>query len=297
VLVGLVGISDTVKDDAADAVARIKAAGLTPVMITGDNERTARAVAAAVGIEQVRAQVLPEDKATAVRELQGPDQRVAMVGDGINDAPALTQADIGIAIGAGTDIAIESADIVIMGERLGAIMDAYHIGVSSYAKTKQNLALAFAFNGIGVPTAITGLLHPVWAMVAMVASVTTVLTNSFAGRLLQRAPLRGRGSEPGQRPVPGAPSPEEGAPAQAAEQAERVLRLQVAGMHCPGCAENIARSLPSIEGVESAVADHERGVVEVVHLPAKAGEDEIREHLHELGFQVTGHARSGKVRQ
>jgi Cu+-exporting ATPase len=297
-LVGLVGIADAIKDDAAEAVARMKAAGLTPVMITGDNERTARAVAAEVGIEQVYAQVLPEDKATRVRELQGPGHRVAMVGDGINDAPALTQADVGIAIGAGTDIAIESADIVIMGERLGAVMDAYQIGRNSYAKTKQNLGLAFVFNGVGVPAATTGLVHPIWAMVAMVASVTTVLTNSFAGRLLRRLPDAGRREQPGEQaePVPGAPQPEVAGPARAAEEADRVLRLQVDGMHCAGCAENIGRSLPRIEGVQSAVADHERSVVEVVHQPSKVSEDAIREHIHELAFQVTGRAAKGKVK-
>jgi Cu+-exporting ATPase len=297
-LVGLVGIADAIKGDAAEAVARMNDAGLVPVMITGDNERTARAVAAEVGIEQVYAQVLPEDKAARVRELQGPDRRVAMVGDGINDAPALTQADVGIAIGAGTDIAIESADIVIMGERLGAVMDAYQIGRASYAKTKQNLGLAFVFNGIGVPAATTGLVHPIWAMIAMVASVTTVLTNSFAGRLLTRLPLVGGRERQAEEtePVPGAPEPEVAGPAHAAEEADRVLRLEVAGMHCAGCAENIGRSLPRIEGVRSAVADHERSVVEVVHQPSKVSEDAIREHIHELGFQVTGHAAKGKVK-
>lgn len=278
-LVGLIGIADQIKEDAAEAIARIKKAGLTPIMITGDNERTARAVAAEVGIEEVLAQVLPEHKAERVRSLQQQGQRVAMVGDGINDAPALTQADVGIAIGAGTDIAIESADIVIMGDRVGAVMDAYEIGRSSYSKTKQNLALAFSFNGIGVPLAVTGLLHPIWAMVAMVASVSTVLTNSFAGRLLARKP-------------PAVPEAEK--PPAAAEEPEKVLRLQVR-MHCPGCAENISRSLPQIEGVRSAVADPERGVVEIVHFETKVSEGEIRDHLRELGFHVEGHAETGKI--
>jgi heavy metal translocating P-type ATPase len=182
----LFAIADEIKPDAAEAVLRLREAGLEPIMLTGDNRRTARAVASAVGIDDYRAEVLPQGKADVVRELQRQGHRVAMVGDGINDAPALMQADVGVAIGAGTDIAIESADVVLVGERLGAVVDAYHIGKASYRKTVQNLLLAFAFNGIGIPLAATGLVHPVWAMIAMAASVSAVLTNSFAGRLLPK---------------------------------------------------------------------------------------------------------------
>lgn len=277
-LLGLVGIADTVKEDASRAVRRMRAAGLTPVMVTGDNERTARAVAAEVGIEEVLAQVLPGDKAERIRSLQQQGRRVAMVGDGINDAPALTQADVGIAIGAGTDIAIESADVVIMGDRLEAVMDAFEIGRASYRKTKQNLSLAFGFNGIGVPLAVTGLVHPVWAMVAMVSSVSTVLANSFGGRLLRRT-TRGRAvREREQRH-------EHPEPERPAGEREEVFRLHVR-MHCPGCAENIGRSLLTIEGVRSVVADHERGVVEVAYLEGRVTEGEIRDHLRELGYEV-----------
>jgi len=189
---GLIGIADILKDDAAETIQRMRQAGITPIMITGDNRRTAAVVADQVGIDHVIAEVLPDDKAAKIRELQHGGKRVMMVGDGINDAPALTQADIGIAIGAGTDIAIESAEIVIMGERLGAVMDAHQIGVASYLKTKQNLLLAFSFNGIGVPAATTGLVSPVWAMIAMITSVTAVLANSFGGRLLRGQPITGR---------------------------------------------------------------------------------------------------------
>ena len=189
-VIGLVGIGDEIKADASETVDRMKTAGITPVMITGDNERTARAVAEEVGIEQVMAGVLPDEKRAEIGRLQNESadedrkDRVAMVGDGINDAPALTQADIGLAIGAGTDIAIESADIVLMGEQLGGVMDASEIGVRSYEKTKQNLLAAFSFNGVGVAAAVAGLVHPVIAMVAMVLSVSAVLANSFAGQLL-----------------------------------------------------------------------------------------------------------------
>ena len=189
-LIGLVGIGDEIKADASETVDRMKAAGITPVMITGDNERTARAVAEEVGIDQVMAEVLPDDKRAEIGRLhdentdEDGNDRVAMVGDGINDAPALTQADIGLAIGAGTDIAIESADVVLMGDRLGRVMDAHEIGQTSYEKTKQNLVAAFSFNGVGVAAAVTGLVHPVLAMIAMVLSVSVVLANSFAGQLL-----------------------------------------------------------------------------------------------------------------
>jgi P-type E1-E2 ATPase len=180
---GLLALGDSLCADAREAVAALRAAGVQPVLVTGDNERTARVIAGKLGIDRVHAGVLPGGKAEIVRQLQARG-RVAMVGDGINDAPALMQADVGIAIGAGTDIAIESADIVLVGHRLGAVVEAFSIGRLSYRKTVQNLALAFAFNGVGVPLAVTGLVHPVWAMIAMAASVTAVLTNSFAGRLL-----------------------------------------------------------------------------------------------------------------
>jgi heavy metal translocating P-type ATPase len=186
-LVGLVGIGDEPKDDVTETIRRMREADVRPVMITGDDERTARAVADEVGIDpgDVRADVLPDEKRAEVRRLQERGERVAMVGDGINDAPALTQADVGIAIGAGTDVAIESADVVLMGDRLGGVMDGYEIGKRSYHKTRQNLIAAFSLNGVGVAAATTGLVHPVFAMIAMVLSVSAVLLNSFGGQLLK----------------------------------------------------------------------------------------------------------------
>lgn len=180
---GLVGIADQIKPDAREAVERLQRAGVRVVMITGDSEHTAQAVAEQAGVGSYHAQMLPHEKAAAVRDLQEQGHRVMMVGDGINDAPALTQADIGVAIGAGTDIAIESSDVVLIGERLTAVAQAREIGAESFRKTKQNLAVAFTFNGIGVPAAITGVVSPTWAMIAMISSVSTVLANSFGARL------------------------------------------------------------------------------------------------------------------
>ena len=180
---GAIGLGDALRPDAQQAVAAMKQQGLVPVLVTGDNARTAARVAAQVGIEQVRAGIRPNDKADLVRELQQRSQRrVAMVGDGINDAPALMQADVGIAMGTGTDIAIESADVIIVRDRLELILRARTISRQSTRKTRQNVAIAFLFNGIGIPAATTGLVYPVWAMVAMAASVTLIFANSLWGR-------------------------------------------------------------------------------------------------------------------
>jgi Cu+-exporting ATPase len=182
----LFAIADRIKDDAKETVERLQEAGLEPIMLTGDNERTARAVAERVGITGYRAEVLPHDKAEAIRDLQRRGYRVAMVGDGINDAPALMQADLGVAIGAGTDIAIDAADIVLVSGRLSTLVDARELARRSYRLTFQNVGLALSFNGVGVLAAISGLVYPVWAMIAMAVSVGMVLANSFAGRLLPK---------------------------------------------------------------------------------------------------------------
>ncbi|MDP9890113.1 heavy metal translocating P-type ATPase [Pseudarthrobacter enclensis] len=179
---GVIALADRLRPDAAAAVESMRAAGLEPVLVTGDNERAARRVAEQTGISDVRAGVRPEGKAGIVRELQAGGTRVAMVGDGINDAPALMQADVGIAAGAGTDIAVESADIVLLREDVAGVMDARTISDSAYRRTRTNVALAFAFNGIGVPLAATGLVYPVWAMIAMAASVTAIFLNSIGTR-------------------------------------------------------------------------------------------------------------------
>lgn len=195
---GLLALGDQIREDSAAAVAALRQDGLTPVLLTGDNERAALRVAAALGIDDVRAGLLPGQKAEALRDLQRVG-RVAMVGDGINDAPALMQADVGVAMGGGTDIAIEAADIIIVNNRLESVVLARRISRYSYRKTKQNVALAFTFNGIGIPLAVTGLVYPVWAMVAMAVSVSSIFINSLWGRpdlFLNALSSVGRRTEP-----------------------------------------------------------------------------------------------------
>jgi len=181
VLLGLLALGDGLRPDAADTVRRLHALGIHTSLITGDNEQAALHFARAAGIDEVYARVLPAGKATMIRKLQ-ESARVAMVGDGINDAPALMQADVGIAFGSGADIAIESADVIILNKRLGAVLDAYAVSRYSYRKIVQNVFLAFLFNGLGIPAAATGLVYPIWGMVAMAASVTTIFVNSLWGR-------------------------------------------------------------------------------------------------------------------
>ncbi len=179
---GALALGDTLRPDAAKAVATLRNMGIRPILVTGDNERAARRIADELGLDEVHAGVLPADKAGIVRNLQADGSRVAMVGDGINDAPALMQADVGIAMGGGTDIAIESADIIILSNRVDALPVAREISRSSYGKMLQNVTLAFMFNGIGIPIAATGLIYPVWAMAAMAVSVTAIFFNSLWGR-------------------------------------------------------------------------------------------------------------------
>ena len=185
-LLGIIAVADTVKPEADEAVAALKANGIQVVLLSGDNRRTAEAVARLVGIERVIAEVLPDDKVAVIRQLQGEGQVVAMVGDGVNDAPALATADIGIAIGSGSDVAKETGSIILIKNDVRDVVASIQLSRATMRKIKQNLFWAFIYNSVGIPIAAFGLLNPILAAAAMALSSLSVIVNSA---LLKRVRL------------------------------------------------------------------------------------------------------------
>ncbi|UCE57416.1 MAG: copper-translocating P-type ATPase [Candidatus Bathyarchaeota archaeon] len=186
-IAGVVAVADMLKDDSVGAIRKLEEMGIKTTMLTGDNQRTAKAIAKKVGISRVLAEVLPDQKVKEIQRLQENGETVAMVGDGINDAPALTAANVGIAIGTGTDIAIESADVTLVRGNLSSVVTAVRLSKATFRKIKQNLFWAFFYNAAAIPLAMLGLAHPVIAEIAMAVSSVSVVSNA---NLLRRAKIR-----------------------------------------------------------------------------------------------------------
>ena len=255
-LLGVIAVADVVKPDSAAAIAALRRSGCEVVLLTGDNQRTAEAIARQVGVDRVIAQVLPQDKARCIEDLQKAGRLVAMVGDGVNDAPALVTADGGLAIGAGTDVAIESADVVLMRSSLMDIVDAAALSRATLRNIRQNLFWAFFYNSIGIPVAAGVLypalgitLNPMIAAAAMSLSSVCVVSNALR--------LRGwKGSAPVRRgETPANTQSEPAAPAAQHNEEEPTMKktLSIEGMMCAHCAAHVEKALNALPGVTAAV--------------------------------------------
>lgn len=286
-LLGCVAVADVVKPDSAKAIAALRRMGRRVVLLTGDNQRTANAIARQIGVDQVIAQVLPQDKAKCVAQLQQQGQRVAMVGDGVNDAPALAQADVGLAIGAGTDIAIESADVVLMKSSLLDIPAAMDLSRAVLRNIKQNLFWAFFYNSIGIPVAAGVLypalhltLNPMLAAAAMSLSSVCVVSNA----------LRLRGWKPSifpDQPAPTAPLPESAVfQSQGKEENTVNKTIHIDGMMCTHCTGRVEKALNDLPGVEATV-DLDSKSAAVTCTP-DVSDDTLRQAVEDAGYHVTG---------
>lgn len=286
-LLGCIAVADVVKPDSAKAIVALRRMGRRVVLLTGDNQRTANAIARQIGVDQVIAQVLPQDKAKCVAQFQQQGQRVAMVGDGVNDAPALAQADVGLAIGAGTDIAIESADVVLMKSSLLDIPAAMDLSRAVLRNIKQNLFWAFFYNSIGIPVAAGVLypalhltLNPMLAAAAMSLSSVCVVSNA----------LRLRGWKPPvfpDQPVPTAPLPESAVfQSQGKEENTVNKTIHIDGMMCAHCTGRVEKALNDLPGVEATV-DLDSKSAAVTCTP-DVSDDTLRQAVEDAGYHVTG---------
>lgn len=282
-LLGIIAVADTIKEDSPEAITQFKNMGLKTVMLTGDNERTANAIGRQVGVDMVIAGVLPNEKESAVRRLQ-KQGKVAMIGDGINDAPALTRADIGIAIGAGTDIAIDAADVVLMKSRLTDAAAALRLSRKTMRNIRQNLFWAFIYNVIGIPLAAGAYirlfgweLDPMFGAAAMSLSSVSVVTNAL--RLNLAKIFDTKNDRPRKDTVKELIN---------MNLSGNTYTLKIDGMMCPHCEATVKKCLENFDEVQEATASHEKGTAVLTLSGELAHLDEMKQAIADKGYTVVG---------
>ena len=269
---GAIAAADVLKPGSMEAVAALQKLGLTVVMLTGDNEKTARSIASTAGIREVIADVLPADKANAVKRLQAEGRKVLMVGDGINDAPALVTADVGMAIGAGTDVAVDSADVVLMSGSLSGICRAYELSRATIRNIRQNLFWAFFYNSLGIPVAFSGMLSPMIGSAAMSLSSVFVVTNALRLRLFKPKCQITNGD---------IPNMEELTIIEEENTMETIIKVE--GMMCKHCKATVEKVCKAVPGTVDAVVDLEKKRVTVTGTADPAA---LKQAIVDADFEV-----------
>ena len=283
-LIGILAVADIIKEDSPQAVRELKNMGIKVVMLTGDNERTAKAIGEQAGVDEVIAGVLPDGKEDVIKKLK-EEGKVAMVGDGINDAPALTRADVGIAIGAGTDIAIDAADIVLMKSRLSDVPAAVRMSRAALRNIHENLFWAFFYNVIGIPLAagiwipIFGWkLNPMFGAAAMSLSSVCVVSNALRLNLFKLYD----GSKDRKRSQKNKKNSEE-------EKENKTMKkvMKIEGMMCGHCEARVKKVLEALDGVEQAEVSHETGTA-VVEMTEEVADEVLKKAVEDQDYKVLG---------
>ena len=297
-LLGVIAVADTIKEDSPEAIRQLQNMGIRVVMLTGDNQRTADAIGRQAGVDEVIAGVLPDGKEAVIRQLQASG-KVAMVGDGINDAPALTRADTGIAIGAGTDVAIDAADVVLMNSKLSDVPAAIRLSRATLRNIHENLFWAFIYNIIGIPLA-AGLfipfgltLNPMFGAAAMSLSSFCVVSNALRLNLFDLHSTRHdhKTASPAAAPVQSAAENNKKSDAEAPEvkTEDHTMKktLKVEGMMCGHCEARVKKALEALPEVDEAVVSHEAGTA-IVTLNAEVADDALKNAVEAQDYKVTG---------